>query len=285
MVNYCLYRLGQLIALALPLKLGYRLAVLISDLHYFWALADRRAVTGNLRAIFPDKSAECIERIQVSMFRNFAKYLVDFFRFEKIDRDYIKKYVTVENRKYLDQARLEGKPAILLTAHLGNWELGGVVVSLSGYPLYAVALPHKDRRVNSFFNAQRERCGLNVIPIADAVKQSLQVLKKGQMLALVGDRNFKENGRLTSFFGKKAYFPEGPAMFSLRTQALIIPGFMVRNQDDTFTLRFEAPLSVRNSGNTDIDAGFIIEQYKEIFENYIRKYPDQWYMFRRFWQQ
>jgi KDO2-lipid IV(A) lauroyltransferase len=283
MLNYLLYRIGQFIALHLPLKLGYKLAVFISDVHYIFADKDRWAVKENLRVIFPEKSNTEIRSIRIKMFRNFAKYLVDFFRFEKIDEEYIKNNIRIENIRYFEEALSRGKGVIVLTAHLGNWELGGVVIALCGYPFWVVALPHKDKRVNNFFNSQRESKGIKVIPLGKAVRKSLDVLKENKILALVGDRDFTEKGVILDFFGKAALFPQGPAAFSLKTGASILPGFMLRNVDDTFTLRIEKPLEFKPTGNKENDLRELITIYKIIFEDYIRKYPDQWYMFRRFW--
>ncbi|MBM3252148.1 MAG: lysophospholipid acyltransferase family protein [Candidatus Omnitrophica bacterium] len=283
MFNYLLYRIGQFIALHLPLKLGYKIAMFCSDTHYIFADKDRRAVKENLKAIFPEKPDREIRRIRIRMFRNFAKYLVDFFRFEKLDEEYIKKNIRIENIHYFQEALSKGKGVIGLTAHLGNWELGGVVIALCGYPFWVVALPHKDKSVNNFFNSQRESKGIKVIPLGKAVRKSLDVLKENKILALVGDRDFSEKGMILDFFGKPAFFPEGPAAFALKTGATIVPGFMLRNEDDTFTLKIEKPLEFSPSGNKERDLRELITIYKIIFEDYIRKYPDQWYMFRRFW--
>lgn len=283
MLNYLLYRLGQFIALALPLKLAYGIAVFISDLHYIFADKDRRTVAENLKTIFPEKSLRQICQIRINMFRNFAKYLVDFFRFEKLDQEYIKKNICIKNIHYFNQALAKGKGAIILTAHLGNWELGGVVIALLGYPFWAVALPHKYKKVNDFFNFQRESKGVRVIPLGKAVRMSLEVLRKNNIVALVGDKDFTENGIVADFFGRPTLLPQGPAAFSLKTKASIVPGFMVRNKDDSFTLSIEKPIEYSSCGDRDKDARALITLYKTIFEDYIRRYPDQWYMFRKFW--
>jgi len=293
MFGYILYRIGQFIALSLPLKLAYGIAILISDLHYIFADKDRLAVRENLKVIFPEKSGREIRKIRIAMFRNFAKYLVDFFRFSKLDTDYIKRNIKLENIRYFDEALSKGKGAIVLTAHLGNWELGGVVVSLLGYPLWAVALPHKDKRVNNFFNSQREGKGLRVIPLGKAVRLCLNLLKENKVIALAGDRDFTSKGVVMDFFGRPTFLPEGPAAFSLKTGAAIVPGFMLRNADDTFTLKIEKPLQFTRGNSKihyrqekedqDSDLTGLIKQYKTTIEDYIRKYPDQWYMFRKFW--
>jgi KDO2-lipid IV(A) lauroyltransferase len=283
MLNYILYRLGQFIALTLPLKIGYRLAVFCSDVHYIFADKDRQAVKENLKTIFPKASEREIHRIRITMFRNFAKYLVDFFRFSKIDIAYIKKNIKIENQHYFQEAISRGKGGIALSAHLGNWELGGAVVALLGYSLWVVALPHKHKRVDNFFNAQRESKGLKVIPLGKAVKSCLNVLKENKFVGLVGDRDFAANGVLIDFFGRPVLFPRGPAAFSLKTGATIVPVFLVRNEDDSFTVKIEKPVQFIASGDREKDIMDLIMQYKVIIENYIRKYPEQWYMFRRFW--
>ncbi len=283
MLNYIFYRIGQFIALSLPLKIGYKLAVFISDLHYIFADKDRFAVRENLEVIFPEKTEREISRIRIMMFRNFAKYLVDFFRFSKLDKEYIKRNIKIENIHYFDEALSKGKGVIALSAHLGNWELGGVVVALSGYPFWAVALPHKHKAVDNFFNFQRESKGMRVIPLGKAVRQCLSVLKDNQVLALAGDRDFTERGTVLDFFGKPAFFPEGPAAFALKTGAVIVPAFMLRNKDDSFTLKIEKPLEFTPTNDKNRDLLRLIQMYKSIIEDYIRRYPEQWYMFRRFW--
>jgi len=288
MANYFLYRVGKFISCSLPLKLSYKIAVFFSDLNYLFAFADRKAVKANLRAIFPEKTGLQIKQIRRRMFRNFAKYLVDFFRFSKIDSEYIKKNIKIENRHYFDEALSKGKGVVVLTAHLGNWELGGVVIALSGYPLWVVALPHKNKKVDNFFNYQRESKGMHVIPFGRAARQCLNLLKENQMVALVGDRDFSEKGMVVDFFGRQTLLPVGPAAFVMKTQSVILPGFMLRNPDDTFTLKMDKPIefSIPSALEEQDKAKVlseIINSYKVIIEGYIRRYPEQWYMFRRFW--
>jgi KDO2-lipid IV(A) lauroyltransferase len=153
-----------------------------------------------------------------------------------------------------------------------------------GYPFWAVALPHKYKKVDDFFRSQREAKGVKVIPLGKAVRQSMEVLKSNKALALVGDRNFSDKGLLIDFFHKPSIFPQGPAALALKTGATIITGFMLRNKDDTFTLKFEKPLDFIPTGNKDNDMISLTTQYKDIFERYIKEYPDQWYVFRKFWK-
>jgi lauroyl/myristoyl acyltransferase len=280
MLNYLLYKIGYWVVMHLPLKFSYALAVFFSDLHYIFADKDRKYTSGNLKAIFPDKSDRELRKIRIRMFRNFAKYLVDFFRFPIIDEKYVNRYVTVKNKQYIEQALAKKKGVVMLTAHLGNWELGGLVFGALGYPFWAVALPHKNKKINDFFNDRRESKGVHVIQFGKAARMCLSLLKENKMVALVGDKDYSnEAGVVVDFFGRKTYLPKGPAGFALKTGALILPGFMIRNPDDTYTLHMEKP--IESNGGDTIET--LTLKYAAIMERYIKQYPQQWYMFRQFW--
>jgi KDO2-lipid IV(A) lauroyltransferase len=283
MFSYLLYRLGQFLAFCLPRRLAYALAGAVSFVHSALSLRDTREACENLRTIFPQKSRRELLKIRFKLSYNFAKYLVDFFRYAKIDAGYIKRNVTVSNIHRLEGCLQKGKGVILVTAHLGNWELGGVIVAMLGFPIWGVALPHKNRRVNRFFDFQRGSRGLRVIHMGQAVRKCFAVLRNNHCLALVGDRDFANVGVVVDFFGKPASFPNGAAILSLRTGAAIIPAFFIRKGDDTFELSIEEPLAFSPSGREEEDVRGIISRYTKIFEAYIRRHPDQWYMFRRFW--
>lgn len=155
---------------------------------------------------------------------------------------------------------------------------------MAGYSLLIVALPHRSKKVDEFFNVQRETGGERVLPLGNAAKGCLRALKKNELLGLVGDRNFAGRGLVIDFFGKPTVFPAGPAILSLQTKAKILPTFTLRNPDDSFDIIVNKPLEYEISGDNEKDLKEIITRYKEIFEDYIRRYPEQWYMFRRFWK-
>lgn len=285
MLKYFLYRLAQSFALSLPIKAAYRLAVFAADLYSVFAFIDRRRVAQNLKIIFPQKTDCEISVIRKQLFHNFAKYLVDFFRFNKLDMRYIKENIHVRNMHHVDSALTLGKGVILVTAHLGNWELGGVVISMLGYPFITVALRHKSKEVDAFFNGQRQSKGVSVLALGNAAKGCLKALRKNELLGLVGDRDFVGKGMVVEFFGKPTVFPLGPAALSLQTKSKIIPGFMLRNKDDSFDLVMDKPIEYIPTGDNEKDERELIIRYKTIFEDYIRRYPEQWYMFRRFWKE
>ncbi len=282
MVKYILYKIGQFLVQCLPIKAAYRFAVFISDMQYQFSPRDRRAVTSNLKIILPFK--ENVRQEAREVFRNFGRYLLEFFRMDKyLDKEFIKQHIKIENIHYVDQVLAGKKGGILLTAHVGNWELGGVVMGMLGYPIVAVALPHKERPVNDLFNRQREMRGVKIVQTNGAIRKCIEALRENKIVALLADRDFGMTGEPMDFLNRRTIIPKGPAVFSLKTGAPIIPGFLIRTQEDSFLLKFEEPIYPSQSGDEQKNLLFIMKAYAAVMERKIREYPSQWLMFREFW--
>lgn len=284
MMLYIFYRIAVVIALTLPLKASYAIASGCADLFYYVSVKDRRAVISNLTVViggFADKKTMAM--IARDVFRNFAKYLIDFFRFQKIDEKYIKANVKFVGLHNMEKARAMGKGIIALSAHVGNWELGGAALSLAGYPISGVVRAHKHKLVNDFFTRQRLRGNMRPIEMGASLKACYRALRNNEVLALLGDRDFTRNGLRVDFFGKKAMIPKGPALFSYRLGAPIVPVFMMREPDDTFTFFMEEPILCAPGSDEEDAVRELTGKCSRAIEECIKKYPAQWYAFREIW--
>jgi KDO2-lipid IV(A) lauroyltransferase len=281
MFSFILYKIGAFIAQILPLQAIYRLAGFFSDLHLFFSPRDRDALENNLRII--QNSSLNVENSARDVSRNFGKYLADFFRFPLIDQEYVKKNIKLENLNYIDESLKKGKGLIIVSGHLGSWELGGVALSLLGYSVAGVVLKHKQKLVNDFFKQQRENKGLHAIELSDAPRKCMEYLKQNKIIILLVDRDFTQNGLVVEFLNKKTLLPKGAAVFSLKTGAPIIPGFIVRNNDNTFTLHFDSPIEPAISNDINFDIESLMKRYLFVIEGYIKKFPTQWLIFKEFW--
>ena len=285
MGNYYLYQIGYYIIRSLPLKAAYAMAICLADCHYFISQQDRRAVEANFKVVL---NTDTVEPSMVrAVFRNFGKYLVDFFTMTKyLDANYISAHVKVANTAYLNDILAEGKGCILISAHLGNWELAGAVLSKLGYPLSVVALPHKDPRVNEFFNQQRSFFGTTVIPTTTAIRRCLEHAKANRFVAILAERDFSEHGIVMDFLGKPTLIPKGAALFSIKTGAPIVPAFFIREDNDDFHITFQKPIyppALESNKIDDEQLKPLIRQYLGTIEEQIRLYPQQWLLFREFW--
>ena len=248
------------------------------------ALKDRAAVKANLRVIFPHYSRRKISKITNRVFINFAKYLVDFFRFEKLDKEYIKKNVKIEGIDYLNKAISKNRGVIMGSAHIGNWELGAVVLAQLGYDINVVALNHRHKNVDDFFTKQRQIKGVKSIKFGGALRKCFVCLKRGGLLALVGDRDYFGKGIPMEFFGRESIIPRGLSVLGLKFGAPIVPTFLIRNPDETFTFKFYAPIETDGALHDLENVKNITKRFIDVMEEEVKTYPDQWYVFRRFWE-
>lgn len=284
MILYALYRLGRFLALALPLRFSYAVAAVCADAVYACSAADRAAVVGNLRMVLGrDTDEREVKRLARQVFRNFAKYLVDFFRFSLVDREFVRRFVTVTHPERIAQAAARGKGVICISAHIGNWELGGAVLSQLGYPLTGVALTHDHEKVNAFFRNQRLSAGVRAIEIGASLKAAYRLLKSNGFLGLIGDRDFTGNGIPTDFFGKPASIPRGPAAFACRIGSPILPVFLIRDADDRYTLHIGEPIESPRGMAEDAAMIETTKQCVAAIETCIRRHPEQWFAFRNVW--
>lgn len=268
----------------MPRRMAYVFALILADCHYLFSRQDRLSVESNLKKVL--RSDHVPAKLVRGVFRNFGKYLADFFTQTKyLDSDFIANHVHVSNAEFLNEVISRNKGCIVISAHLGNWELAGAVLAKLGYPLSIVALPHQDPRVNAFFNAQREFFGTTVIPTTTAIRRCIEHLKDNRLLAILAERDFTQHGIPMDFFGFKTIIPKGAALFSLKTGAPIIPAFFIRMPNDDFYIDFMKPIyppQQKKAKYTDEDMMDLMRQYVPAIEDEIRKYPDQWLMFRKY---
>lgn len=278
---YYLYLFGRLWCLLLPRKVCYCIVSLLADFKFWLSKTDRETVRYNISAIMhnPKRIHACTRNV----FRNFGFYLVDFLSLAKIDKQFIQTYVTIEGREYLEEAAQRKKGVILISAHIGNYELGASLTSFLGYTVYAVALPHKDERINAVFNEQRNIFDVDVISTGSSIKKCLQALRNEMMVAFLGDRNFTNaRGEKVVIWGREVLLPRGPEFFSVKTGAAIVPTFVIRHKKYFYRFIFEQPIYPEQNGSpkTIFD---MVEEYSHVLERYIMRYPDQWYMFQKYW--
>lgn len=285
MFKYFLYRFAQFCFAILPIRTSYFIAKVLSDCVYLFSWRDRRIVKKNLKQIIGD--VENLNQRTREVFRNFGIYLVEFFYMkQKVSKEFIEKNINCKNISVLENVLKENKGGVLLTGHIGNWELGGVVLATLGFPVVAIALPHKERPVNDLFNQQRETHGVTIVQPHLAIRKCTEALKENKLIALLADRDFSTSGEIMDFLGRKTTIPKGAAMFSIKSEVPIIPVFCIRRENYTFDLEVEDPIYPSDCQVSENEKENVLElmcRYTRIIEQKIKEYPTQWLMFRKYW--
>jgi KDO2-lipid IV(A) lauroyltransferase len=275
---------GSFAARFLPLGLAYLLARALGWCAYWFFRDVRNVARGNLCTILgPEATDEERERLVKSLFAHMALNAVDFLRFPHYR--YPDRLVTLEGLGLLEDLYAKGKGIVFVSPHLGNWEVGGMLLVHHGFRTSVVTesiKPRKTRfkenRIADLYRRYREDVGMNAIPLEQSGVKGLRALKRGEILVLLADRDISGSGVEVPFFGKKSRVPKGPAVLALRTGAPIVLGTCVRRGDGGLKGVVQV---VEKDSEDPIEVTKLIVQKMELL---IRQYPDQWFVFQPPWR-
>ena len=250
---------------------------------FYWVVMgkDRNRVHKNLGRVL--ESPLDVERVARRLFINYAKYLVDYTRTDLLRQDNFLHLIEVfQGKEHIDQDLSLGKGGVILTAHLGNWEMGGVFLTLMDYPLNVITAQDVEARLHNYRIRLRQVQRIKVITLNDTLSSSLAVLnalKANELVAHLGDRDLFGKGIPVRFFGQTVFFPIGPALLAHLSEAALIPTFVLLGPKDKYLCRAEPPIELQRSGNRDGDLAVNTQRIATLTEKFIRSYPDQWYTF------
>lgn len=246
----------------------------------------RRAVDDNLVRAFPDASKAWRARVARASYAHLGREVVMLFRIGRWSAERLDDRVAF--RSGLDELREalgKGAGALLLTGHLGNWEVGGAALAARGLPVDAVYR----RMVNAGFElellAERERLGMRMVEANDAPRAVLHALRSGRIVAMVADQNVAGAGVFVPFFGTPASTARGPAVFALRTGAPVFAGVAIRRPG--WRSRYDVAirrLPFTPTGDAEADTRALLGAFASVLEEEIRSAPDQYFWQHRRWK-
>ncbi len=284
MISYLIFRTASFIWQRLPLVWGYALAGAMADVtYYLWPRGRRWAKVAMARVLGEGASPSQVSRLARGSFRNYAKYMVDFLRFPRLKREDVERLVRFDDWEGLDQALAAGKGAIFISLHMGNFDLAGAAMAQHSYPVSAIVEKLPSPRINEAVQRARQGMGVRVVPMESAARSILQVLRRNGILALLIDRPAPDNGVPVNLFGTPTRFPGGAATLALKTGAQVVVGALVRLPDNTFLGLVEHLLPGHSSGDWAQDLQALTQRIVSSLEEWVRQYPDQWYVFRPLW--
>jgi phosphatidylinositol dimannoside acyltransferase len=247
-------------------------------------LKNFRAIVKNFRRM--DSGGTMIKILPGAwlVYKNYAYYLIDLMYLSH-GRERVEEYtITVTGGENLYKALEKGKGVVLLTSHLGNWEIGGRAIAEVGKKIHLVYSPDSI----DIFDRQRERMrgdesvqGLGLRAGGFSSLRLYRLLEEGELVALQGDRLLFDRGTSVPFFGSLARFPQGPIRLAQLSGSPVVPIFIPMKGYKAYEIIIEAPL--------EMDPGQRIEdnlrRVTSVFERHIGLYRTQWYTFRPFWDE
>jgi KDO2-lipid IV(A) lauroyltransferase len=249
-------------------------------------LGIRRAVVERqVGAAFPGLTQPEVERIARASYASLGRTTIETTLLPTYSREQILELVeSTEGWEHVDRALAERRGLMIVTGHLGNWELGGSYVAARGIPLEAVARRMENPLFDAYLTETRRRIGMTVIHDADAVRRVPRAMREQHAVAFLVDQGAVGLASTwVPFFGRYAKTPRGPAVFALRLDAPLLFAWALRQPSGRFVIHFE-PVPVQRTGTLDADVDRIVASYTSTLERWVRRAPEQYFWQHRRWK-
>lgn len=246
----------------------------------------RRVGLRNLELAFPSQSKIERERLLRGMYRNLGWQLAEFCRMPGYTLAEAKRFIRYEGLENYLAARDRGKGVLVLTGHIGAWELSSFYHSLAGYPMSMVIRRLDNPFVDRFVNRIRCLHGNRVLHKDDFARGLIAAMRAGATVGVLMDTNMTPpQGVFVDFFGHAACTASGMARVAQRTGAAVVPGFLMwKPSEKKYVLHFLPLLALVDTGDEERDTVANTQLFTDALEDVIRSYPEQWLWVHRRWK-
>jgi len=270
----------------LPRGVARLLAGLLFLLVYCLMGRLRRVGERNLQMALPELSSKARKAILHGVYKNLARQMVEFSRMDRYTPQNTGNWVRTEGLEHFLAAETRGKGVLVVTGHLGAWELSSFYHSLMGHPMGMVIRRLDNRRLDAFVNGIRCLHGNFVLHKDDFGRGLLTSMRAGKTVGILMDTNMTPpQGAFVKFFGMDACTATGLAHIARKTGAAVLPGFMFwEAAEQKYVLRFGPEIQIPHTENVSADIVEGTQRCTSAIESWIRRYPDQWLWVHRRWK-
>jgi KDO2-lipid IV(A) lauroyltransferase len=253
-----------------------------------WVLLGRLRRVGmrNLELAMPEKTESEREAILRGVFQSLGWQVGEFCKMGGYTAEQASKFIRYDGLEHYLAARAKGKGVLVLTGHLGAWELSSFYHSLMGYPMSLVIRRLDNPLVDEFVNRIRCLHGNMVIHKDDFARGLLNSMHRGETVGILMDTNMTPpQGVFVPYFGVDACTASGLARVALHSGAAVLPGFLVwEGAEKKYVLRFGEELELVRTGDAARDIVANTALFTATLEAYVRRYPEQWLWVHRRWK-
>jgi lauroyl/myristoyl acyltransferase len=248
----------------------------------------RAALEDNLRRVTGKDGAE-LDALCGENVANFGRMLADYFLCAGMNASSRADRLLEEWRglEHLEAARAHGHGTIVVTAHLGHWELGGVTLARHGWPLTVVTLEEPSTSLTRWRDACRAHLGIRTIAVGPghpfSFVELIQTLRRNEIVAMLVDRPYAGTGAPVRFFGEKTEFSTAPALLAHHTGARVLPAFVLQKPNGRYVSFADPPIALIEEKDPRRALGENTQRIATSFEAIVRAHPHQWFNYVPVW--
>ncbi len=281
---------------AMPPWLGHWVADRWGDLVMRFAHKSRRAAISNMRQVLGPVPPAVLKKTVRGVFHNAMRSYYDLCRAPNLSDKQIDAMVDFDDAgwKRVLEIHGQGRGIILVSGHFGAFDEITQVVGRRGLPITILIAQIKPAWLSDFITSLRMDRGLRMVLVKEeeegsgvnlsALKESIRILRRGEVLGVVADRNMEQRGVSIPFFGKEAVVAAGVAKMALRTKSVLVTSFCTRLPHNRYSVTFDEPIEPVGSASNEADIRNLLIQIFSLFERHIRRHPDQWILLQPVWK-
>ncbi|MEP6769784.1 MAG: lysophospholipid acyltransferase family protein [Acidobacteriota bacterium] len=224
-------------------------------------------------------------RLARRLFFEYGRATIDVWRMRS--EAFVPRITTLQtDAEVLARSRRNGRGFLLVTGHVGNWEMGAVTLRAHRLTPAVVGQPELDPNVQEMRLQLRTRLGVESIDIGSSMATAFRVraaVDRGRAVALLVDRAYPEDQVVVPFFGHPTPFLRSPALLARFCGCDVLPGFFLRASDGSYANVWGEPLAADLVLSPEEDAVRIMTRVAADLEGVIRAHPTSWFNFYRFW--
>ncbi|MFN8582439.1 MAG: lysophospholipid acyltransferase family protein [Gemmatimonadaceae bacterium] len=269
----------------LPFRMARRWGESLGLLGYRPLRIRRGVVTRQIAAAFPGLSPREVDRIARDAYRSLGRTAIESALAARRGSAGVLALVgSADPLTPISDAVAAGRGVVLVTGHLGNWELSAAWLAARGIPLDVIARRQANPLFDAWITRTREALGLHVVTDADAVRRVPRAFREGRAVGFVADQGVLGlASTFVPFFGRPAKTPRGPAVFALKYELPMIFVVAVLQPEGTYRIVIE-PIPLAQTGNREHDVDAAVASFTAVLERYVRRYPDQYFWHHRRWR-
>jgi len=264
----------------LPRRAVMRCTEIFADLGYYLFHGFRKRSAKNLSlALGTGLDRNEIHKVVRNSLRNFIRDVVEMGYACFIAPKALQQEIAVVGKENLEKALAKGNGVIALSAHLGNFFLVPMRLAIEGYPTHVLVNPPNNRYLGDYLDRLRLQADQKTIhakPEQQAYRELLQVLRQNGLAFVIADEYRSGKGIYVPFFGRWVLARRGPATLALRTNAAVVPVYLIREPSGRLTLIVEPEIKPPKTGDIRADTAECTLLMTQWVERVVRNYPDQW---------
>lgn len=266
-----------------PYRVLMAVGWVLGNLYYLLIKKQRELAVRQMMPALGMTEAEARRTVRAS-FVNLGRNVLEILYMPRLNETNFSDFIEIDHLERMKDALAEGRGVVVLTGHIGTWEWLSAAFTLSGLPVTAIAKPQPNEQYTRVLNDLRATIHVEIFSRGTSeLLAAARALKQGKILGFLADQDAGPGGAFIDFLGRPASTPMGPAVFSRKFNAPVIPAFILRQEDGRHRVIVGEALRYEDHGDTDRDLYDFTVRMTRILERVVRENPTQWLWFQKRW--